>query len=77
MPMCRDCGQQIIFITMYSGSKMPCDPDFITLGDAEVGDKFITLDGDMYQVTGAEEPRVTELEGHVCHFSTCPKSDLL
>ena len=74
MTTCSGCGREIIFITMISGKKMPCEPEAeaFSLG----GDKvYITADGRTVRGKRWMPGDDTKETGHRPHWQSCPAAD--
>ena len=70
---CRSCGAEVVFVTMQSGAKMPCDAG---IGHYRVDPKgeatFVTENGLVLRGTPDFDG---ETVGYVSHFNTCPHAD--
>ena len=72
---CRSCGANIVWITMASGKKMPCDAGMISFDLAHPGDKeaqvYVTPEGKIAR--GYFDPAGDKF-GYTSHFATCPNA---
>lgn len=70
---CRSCGAEIVWVTMQSGKKMPCDAGTGHYrADPKGSATFVTENG----LTMRGEPNFDgETVGYVSHFETCPQAD--
>lgn len=70
---CRSCGAEIVWITMQSGKKMPCDAGTGHYrADPKGSATFVTENG----LTMRGEPDFDgETVGYVSHFETCPQAE--
>lgn len=66
--VCRECGEQILFIRTQSGAKMPVNKDQVgyNLGGKE---RIVTPNGEILAVTITDNPESGL--GYVPHWSTC------
>lgn len=75
MAKCKSCGAEIIWITMKSGKKMPCDAKPITYRTLVPGTKggltLVTPDGRV--ASGVFDPGSDQV-GYTSHFATCPNA---
>ena len=72
---CRACGAEILFITMKSGKKMPCDRKMVRCREDESAKSTFVLPTGAV-VHGVEAPDgVADFMGHRSHFETCPYAD--
>lgn len=73
---CRSCGAEIVWVTMQSGKKMPCDAEligFLEKNDAQT--VFIRPDKGIV-MRGVKAPTdMTCFWGYRSHFETCPQAD--
>lgn len=72
---CRSCGAEVVFVTMQSGAKMPCDATLIRCcEDKNAKTSFVTPNGIVMR--GVEAPDgVADFWGYRSHFETCPQAD--
>lgn len=74
--VCRNCGQQIMWIRTKGGKNMPVDPTMISYRRPEAGKKaaerIVTCAG---EVIAADRVSSGEAEGtgYISHFATCTK----
>ena len=73
---CRSCGADIVWITMASGKKMPCDAGMVSFKYADPGDKeaqiYVTPEGKIAR--GYIDPAGGGV-GYISHFATCPNAN--
>lgn len=70
---CRSCGAEIIWVTMQSGKKMPCDAKAVTYRADRTGkETFVTEHG--LTVRGTADPD-GDTVGYISHFTTCPHAE--
>ena len=74
---CRACGAQIVWVTMQSGKKMPCDAELIhAVADEKAKTSFVLPGGIIKHGTIGRHPDGTaDFVGYRSHFETCPKSE--
>ena len=74
---CRACGAQIVFVTMKSGAKMPCDAELIhAVADEKAKTSFVLPGGIIKRGTIGRHPDGTaDFVGYRSHFETCPKAE--
>lgn len=72
---CRSCGAEIVWVTMQSGRKMPCDATLIRCReDKSAKTSFVTPNGIVMR--GVEAPDgVADFWGYRSHFETCPQAE--
>lgn len=72
---CRSCGAEVVFVTMQSGAKMPCDATLIRCReDKSAKTLFVTPNGIVMR--GVEAPDgVADFWGYRSHFETCPQAE--
>ena len=72
---CRSCGAEIVWVTMQSGAKMPCDATLIRCReDKSAKTSFVTPNGIV--MWGVEAPDgVADFWGYRSHFETCPQAE--
>ena len=72
---CRSCGAEVVFVTMQSGARMPCDATLIRCReDKSAKTSFVTPNGIVMR--GVEAPDgVADFWGYRSHFETCPRAD--
>ncbi|MBO5355725.1 MAG: DUF551 domain-containing protein [Clostridia bacterium] len=70
---CRSCGAEIVWVTMQSGAKMPCDAALIRCReDKSAKTSFVTPNG--FVRCGVEAPDgVADFWGYRSHFESCPQ----
>lgn len=71
MSLCRSCNAKIIWITLTSGKKMPCNPEKVHSTEAEQGGVIVTEDGKVVQIPHNIDP---DVHGYISHFATCPQA---
>lgn len=73
---CRACGEQIVFVTMRSGAKMPCDAELIhAVADDKAKTSFVLPGGIIKRGTIGRHPDgMADFVGYRSHFETCPKA---
>lgn len=70
-PSCRACGAPIKFVKTPAEKWLPVDPDQISSDDLELGEKYVSLAGEVVtQQKGA--PSST---GYIPHWATCPNAE--
>lgn len=81
MARCKGCGQTIVWIQIQGESRMPCDPDLVTvymslavlvspgLETATVVTDAGTIVSGYTQSPGGQ---YTAVRGRISHFATCP-----
>lgn len=77
---CNKCGAPIEFVayTNRGGEKkkMPCDPGFISPGDAEPDALFVNATtGRCRQARHIDQKEEAEGDWHLSHFATCPEAE--
>lgn len=74
---CRACGAQIVFVTMQSGKKMPCDAELIhAVADDKAKTSFVLPGGIIKRGTEGRRPDgMADFVGYRSHFETCPKAE--
>jgi hypothetical protein len=75
MSKCRSCGAEILWITTFSGKKMPVDAEKIHFYAGEGNELFVTDGGAVVHGTRAEEGQEHTHIGYISHFATCPNAD--
>lgn len=74
---CRSCGAEIVWVTMQSGKKMPCDAELIHAveeGDAKTS--FVLPGGIVKRGREGRHPNgEADFVGYRSHFETCPQAD--
>ena len=72
---CRSCGAEIVWVTMQSGAKMPCDAALIRCcEDKSAKTSFVTPNGIVMR--GVETPDgVADFWGYRSHFESCPQAE--
>ena len=73
---CRACGAEIVFITMRSGAKMPCDAELIhAVADEKAKTSFVLPGGIIKRGREGRHPDgMADFVGYRSHFETCPKA---
>ena len=73
---CRACGAEIVFVTMKSGAKMPCDAELIhAVADDKAKTSFVLPGGIIKRGREGRHPDGTaDFVGYRSHFETCPKA---
>lgn len=79
-PVCRSCGSPIVFVSLVSGSRMPCNPgqvivpdqDELDHGHAPAPSKLVVRDQTGTGTVLSQPPPGTV--GLVSHFATCPSA---
>lgn len=74
---CRACGAEIVFVTMKSGAKMPCDAELIhAVANDKAKTSFVLPGGIIKRGTIGRHPDGTaDFVGYRSHFETCPKAE--
>lgn len=74
---CRSCGAEIVFVTMQSGAKMPCDAELIhAVKDDTAKTSFVLPGGIVKRGREGRHPNgEADFVGYRSHFETCPQAD--
>lgn len=74
MSRCKYCGEEILFIGIQSGKKMPCDPELIPFWWAPEGEEtFVTQNGELVRGSRDGEPEEVTDVGYIPHECTGKK----
>jgi len=76
------CGEEILWVSMSSGAKHPCNPDEIYWDEFEPGQKIVMCTDEFIRGTveyitqrGIDTHAYDGAHGYESHFSTCPDAD--
>lgn len=74
---CRSCGAEIVWVTMQSGKKMPCDAELIhAVEERDAKTSFVLPGGIVQRGREGRHPNgEADFVGYRSHFETCPQAD--
>ncbi len=74
---CRACGAVIVWVTMRSGKKMPCDAELLHAVEEKDAKTSFVLPGGIIKrgVVGRHPDGTADFVGYRSHFETCPKAE--
>ena len=72
---CKACGAEIVWVTMQSGAKMPCDAELIhAVKDDTAKTSFVLPGGIIKRGRAGRHPNgEADFVGYRSHFETCPQ----